>query len=341
MVAKRALRVEGCVTSLSWIPSEAISGLTSLPFETGVTHFDDPPPDVIEDLDRMVREDRFRFANQLRAWAQVLGGQIVDRGFVGKGGRIGATTVRVGPAAAVFQAVPFPDIRSDPVVTESSVEFVQTAGGRAGIPAPRRVRRKPFVQLAAPTVWTTLALTLHSDGSSTWAMSGASAFPRHWIYDQGGRLVAKSGMVDFKDWYRKAFGRHSPWGEEDSPALVTVAETALERQLATTIMRGRTRTRRLELRRGDVLVEQGQAGQELFLLLDGILAVEVDGEKLAEVGPGAILGERAVLEGGVRTATLRAVTPARVAVASAGQLDPAALGELSTGHRREDDAGDG
>jgi CRP-like cAMP-binding protein len=57
---------------------------------------------------------------------------------------------------------------------------------------------------------------------------------------------------------------------------------------------------------------------------------------LAEVGPGAILGERALLEGGKRTATLRALTPARVAVASADQVSEEALAELAKGHRREE-----
>ncbi|MEN3360966.1 MAG: hypothetical protein V7637_4948, partial [Mycobacteriales bacterium] len=63
--------------------------------------------------------------------------------------------------------------------------------------------------------------------------------------------------------------------------------------------------------------------------------VTVDGTPLAEVGPGAVLGERAVLEGGSRTATLTAVTPVRVAEAAAAALDLAALAELSRGHRRE------
>jgi hypothetical protein len=48
------------------------------------------------------------------------------------------------------------------------------------------------------------------------------------------------------------------------------------------------------------------------------------------------MGERAVLEGGLRTATLRAVTPVKVAVAAADQVDTAALAEVSLGHRREE-----
>ena len=90
-----------------------------------------------------------------------------------------------------------------------------------------------------------------------------------------------------------------------------------------------------KVKQGGALVEQGEKGDELFLLLDGVLRVEVDGERLAEVGPGALLGERSGLEGGQRTATLRAVTPCRVAVASADSLDQQALAELSRGHRRE------
>ena len=71
-------------------------------------------------------------------------------------------------------------------------------------------------------------------------------------------------------------------------------------------------------------------------MLDGVLVTEVDGQPLAEFGPGAILGERAVLEGGVRTSTLRAVTKCRVAVARGDQLDRGALSKISQGHRRED-----
>jgi cyclic nucleotide-binding protein len=86
------------------------------------------------------------------------------------------------------------------------------------------------------------------------------------------------------------------------------------------------------------LVEQGQAGDELLLLLDGVLSVEVDGKAVAEVGPGAILDERAILEGGTRTATLRALTPVCVAVATPDQVSSDALAEVAGGHRREENA---
>ena len=158
------------------------------------------------------------------------------------------------------------------------------------------------------------------------------------MYDDEGKLTAKAGLADFKEWFRHAFGKHTPWGDEDSPALVTAVETALERELPTHHHARRRRSRRsARVKEGHVLVEQGQLGAELYLLLDGVVTVEVDGEPLAELGPGAILGERAVLEEGRRTSTLRARTPVRVAVARADQVDMDHLRELSEGHRREDD----
>ena len=54
--------------------------------------------------------------------------------------------------------------------------------------------------------------------------------------------------------------------------------------------------RRLET--GETLTEQGAQEDDLFLLLDGILDVEVDGKVVAQVGPGAMLGERAAFSGG-------------------------------------------
>ena len=91
------MRIDASVTSISWIPSEAITGLaTKLPFESGMAHYDQPPPDVIEDLEELRKADRFRFANELRGWIEVADGRIVDHGQSG-GGRIGSTT---SPASA-------------------------------------------------------------------------------------------------------------------------------------------------------------------------------------------------------------------------------------------------
>ncbi len=298
------------VTSVSWIPSEAVKGMTKPIFEAGVTHYDEPPPDHLDELEAWRNADRFRFANQLSAWIEVEDDRIVATRYDG-GGVMGSTTVRAGVGAATFAAVGFDDIQHPVVVTKGAARFVQTAGGRTAVPAPRHVNRPPFVCLQSPAVWTTLALTIDAQGRATFELVGASPFPRHWIYDDAGDLAAKVGLTDFKGWFHGQVGRHTPWGDEDSPALVTAVETALERELAAQIMQAGKKPRVCKIKEGSVLTEQGSEGRELYLLLDGVLAVEIDGEPVAEVGPGAILGERALLEGGRRTSTLRAITSTR------------------------------
>ena len=273
----------------------------------------------------------------LRAWIGVDdSGRITGGRYDGGGGIIGATTVRLVGLSHTFQAVALPDLRRPPERGDSWMRFVQTTGGRTALPAPRPVRRRPFVQWQAPLVWTTLSLTLHADGRAEYAVAGASRFPRHWIYDAGGRLARKSGLTDYANWTRVSFGRHTPWGDEDSPALVTAVETALEQTLSVQLMHGGARPRISQLEPGAELVRQGDFGQDVYLVLDGVIRVERDGNRLAEYGPGAMLGERAVLEGGTRTSALVAVTRCRVASVPAVQLDLSDLAELATGHRRED-----
>jgi Cyclic nucleotide-binding domain len=296
---------------------------------------DDAPPDHLDDLEVLRAADRFRFANDLGAWIEVRDGVVVDAGYSG-GGVIGSTTVRLGARAATLEAFPLPDIQLAPEISGDSARFVQTAGGRTGLPAPRRVNHPPYVQFRAPIAWTTLALEIRNDGTSSFEVVGASAFPRHWIYDAHGDVTAKVGLIEFKRWWRKSFGRHTPWGDETSPAFVTAVETALERSLSTTIMRAGTKPRIRKYQPGESLMEQGERGDELLLVLDGVVSVIVDGEPLVELGPGAVLGERAGLEGGMRTATVRAATKCRAACVSADQIEPSALEELSLGHRREE-----
>jgi len=334
------MHVHSSITALSWIPSEAVTGLTDASFKAGFTHYDQAPPDVLgpdipATVEALRAADRFRFANHLGADATFdADGRCVEAHYTG-GGTIGATTIRLGRHFTVA-AVSLPDRQLPPEIGDGWVRFTQTAGGRTGLPAPRTVRRAPFVQFVAPIAWSTLELVLHADGHAEGRMIGASPFPRHWIYDGTGTLAAKTGMTDFRDWAARAFGPHTPWGDEESPALVTAVETALERELSNVIMRGGTKPQIRRLAEQECLTTQGEPGDELFLLLDGVLAVEVDGVRWAEVGPGAVLGERAILEGTTRTSTLRAVTACRVAAVAAQQIDRAELAALAAGHRREE-----
>jgi hypothetical protein len=333
------MRVEGSVTSISWIPSEAISGVTRLPFDMKVGHYDRPPPDRIDtsQLGAMRDADAFRFANHLAGWMEVEDGTITE--FTQQGsGVLNNTHMRfAGLLGLTFQAHAFPDLRPKPVVTPTSVTFVQTAGGRPGMPAPRLVR-KGLGALVPPTVWTTLRLTLHADGRVESELTGATPFPRHWVYDHEGNLARKTATISFEDWYeRKPGTAGTPWGSEDSEVFVTMAETALERELSYTLMRsGKPEIR--SLGPGELLTRQGDAVHHLLVILDGMVSVDVDGRDLGELGPGAVVGERAALEGGLRTATLRAVTPVKVAIVDPDAVSEEALRELTEGHRREDGA---
>ena len=330
------MRYERSITSLSWIPSEAVTGGTRMAFDSGFTHYDNPPPTQIDDLEALRAADKFRFANLLRAWVEVgPAGEINGSGYSGSG-LIGNTTIRLGGLRHTFQNALLPDLRGEPEQGDGWVRFTQTVGGRTSLPAPRKVKHPPYVQWQAPLVWTTLSLTLHNDGRAESQMTGASSFPRHWIYDDSGTLTHKSGLTDYTDWMATSFGEHTPWGAQDSPALVTAVETALEHELSVQLMHGAGKPRITKLAADSVLVRQGEPGTEMFLVLDGVIRVERDGEWLAEYGPGALLGERAFLEGGERTSTLVAVTPCRVASVEASQFDRSALEELSGGHRRED-----
>jgi hypothetical protein len=332
------MRIESSVTTVSWIPSQAVSGVNKVAFETGLAHYDDPPPDHITGRAQLLElreQDRLRFANDLSAWIEVEDGRIVATGYSG-GIVMGASTMSLIGRQATMTAVSFPDLQAPIEVADGTARFVQTVGGHTAFPMPRRVNRFPFVKLEAPTVWTTLALTIGVDGSSTFELVGASMFPRHWVYGADGQLAAKAGTADWNGWYRNSFGAKTPWGDVESPALVTTVETALERDVAGRIMRRGTKPTIRTLKAGALLTEQGMPGDDVYLLLDGVLQVVVDGEVIADVGPGAILGERALVDGGPRTSTLRALTPIKVVVAPADAIDRAALTEISAQHRREE-----
>ena len=51
------MRIEKSVTSVSWIPSEAMTGLLRVPVDLGIGHYDDPLPDHIDDLEALRRTD--------------------------------------------------------------------------------------------------------------------------------------------------------------------------------------------------------------------------------------------------------------------------------------------
>jgi hypothetical protein len=317
------VRIESSVTAVSWVPLDCVEGGQRLQFHVGAAQYDDPPPDHLEDLEGLLAGGRVRLANQLRGVAEVRDGAVVACGQSGQG-HVGAPRAAADATQIGFAAVALPDLRPDPEVGDGWVRFGQTAGGLLSV-GPAAGTASP--RLTAPAAWTTLALTIHADGTSEPALVGASPFPRHWVYDHAGRLVATSGVVDFRAWQADAWDPFTPWGGRDAPVRATAVETALERELSRVMLDASPHW--LRLRTGATLVEQGDPGSELYLLFDGLLAVEIDGRPVTELGPGAVVGELALLQGGRRTATLRAVTPCRVAAVPGDRIDRAALAELA------------
>lgn len=65
----------------------------------------------------------------------------------------------------------------------------------------------------------------------------------------------------------------------------------------------------LQMKRGDVLMRQGEAADALYIVVSGRFAVMIAGRAtpISEIGPGQPIGEIAFLAGGTRTATVTAL----------------------------------
>jgi hypothetical protein len=315
------MRIDAAATAITWLPFEALDRLSAVPLALAVAHHDEPPPEAAPDLDALRGNDAFREANELSAWIELAGGEVVDYGQSGRS--LAGEGPQLETAQVAFAAVEFPVIQPEPEVGDGWVRFTQTAGGRIGLPAPRRVVGRPYFHVGAVSAWTTLELLIRADGSAETTLVAASPFPRHSVYGPDGRLAGVFGAVEFE------LGDATPWGDEETPAFAAAVESELERRLATSILLDGVKLVRRRVARGDTLVEQGECGDELFVLLDGVFDVELDGETVAQVGSGAILGEGAVLGDGRRTATLRAVRSSRVAVIRPDQIARRDLAEIS------------
>ncbi len=70
----------------------------------------------------------------------------------------------------------------------------------------------------------------------------------------------------------------------------------------------------VDLPAGRVLMRQGEHGGELFVIVSGAADVERDGAALPTCGPGTVLGEIALIDGGARTATVTLSEPSRLLV---------------------------
>ena len=84
---------------------------------------------------------------------------------------------------------------------------------------------------------------------------------------------------------------------------MTEVESSLEREISASLLSNDSEPVWRKLKEGETLVEQGEPGDELYLLFDGSSKYESTANRLVRSGPGSLLGERALLEGGRRKAT--------------------------------------
>ena len=56
------------------------------------------------------------------------------------------------------------------------------------------------------------------------------------------------------------------------------------------------------------IVQEGQSGGPFFCITEGRADVLVEGKKMGDLGPGSYFGEMSLIEGGTRSATIRATT---------------------------------
>jgi CRP/FNR family cyclic AMP-dependent transcriptional regulator len=97
--------------------------------------------------------------------------------------------------------------------------------------------------------------------------------------------------------------------------LQHLAAVPLFRGLTTKELRDIARaTVELDIEQGKEFVTQGDVGREAFIIVEGTADAIRNGKMIGELGPGACVGELALLDHGPRTASVVAATPLTVLV---------------------------
>ncbi|MEJ8567184.1 Crp/Fnr family transcriptional regulator [Elongatibacter sediminis] len=65
---------------------------------------------------------------------------------------------------------------------------------------------------------------------------------------------------------------------------------------------------------GTVLMEEGAEGNEMYVVVEGQVRVTLKNHELAVAGPGEIVGEMALINSDIRSATVVTLTDCRLAV---------------------------
>ena len=125
------------------------------------------------------------------------------------------------------------------------------------------------------------------------AAAAATLGPRGWM-----RRIGRYNRELMADPRTQAFSKVSLFNGLSAKEIAAIASSAEERTAAP----------------GDVLTEQGSAGDEFFIVDSGEIEIRQDGRELRRLGPGDYLGEIALVFGGTRTATAVAAAPSHLFV---------------------------
>jgi CRP-like cAMP-binding protein len=77
----------------------------------------------------------------------------------------------------------------------------------------------------------------------------------------------------------------------------------------------------VSLQTGLVLFSEGEPGKNMYVLMEGTAAVCVGGEVIEVAGPGSLLGEMALINSSVRSATVITRSDCRVISINSSQFD--------------------
>lgn len=70
----------------------------------------------------------------------------------------------------------------------------------------------------------------------------------------------------------------------------------------------------LEYPAGTVIAVEGDQGTQMYVVMKGEVAISIHGRNMAVAGPGEIVGEMALINSNVRSATVTAKTDCRLAL---------------------------
>lgn len=83
------------------------------------------------------------------------------------------------------------------------------------------------------------------------------------------------------------------------------------------------RTKDIKVDAGQVIIREKQGAYEFFIVFDGQAEVTREGKRVAVLGPGDFFGELALLDSGLRDATVTAITAMEIIVLSQWDFEQA------------------